>query len=104
VFAYAAEPNNLTQQKQLERWRRAVKSSAIIKAQMVDVAKSLFADFEEAATTTTTTTPPSSPSPAAPPPPLAPQPGGGHILVIGRVVLTSSVSSPLHFRAAHYAS
>jgi hypothetical protein len=63
VFAYAAEPNNLTQQKQLERWRRAVKSSAIIKAQMVDVAKSLFADFEEAATTTTTTTTPPPPPP-----------------------------------------
>jgi hypothetical protein len=70
--------------------------AAEVRAAAKKVARSLLADFEEAAATTTTIT--------APPPPLAPQPGGGHILVIGRVVLTSSLSSPFHFRAAQYAS
>jgi hypothetical protein len=80
--------------------------AAEVRAAAKKVARSLLADFEEAAATTTSiiTSSPSPAAPAAPPPPLTPQPGGGHILRIGRVVLTSSLSSPFHFRAAQYAA
>jgi hypothetical protein len=99
VCGYAAEPNKLCLQVQLEDRKRGLMANAIIKAQRVEVAKCLFSDFEEAGTTATTITA----SPATHPP-LGPQPDGGHILVIGRVVLTSSLSSPFHFRAAQYAA
>jgi hypothetical protein len=110
-FGYTAQPVYMGKYKMhLVKWRKEDPlRAAEVRAAAKKVAKCLFSDFEEAGATATTTTITASPSPAStaappPPPPLAPQPGGGHILVIGRVVLTSSLSSPFHFRAAQYAA